>query len=133
MAKIFLTILFFGLTVAGSAANAYQPAYKCIVVEASRLSEDGLLEDWKYYIGAEFVVDKATGRMNGKLKNHGYFGEPKVIDPGGNEQALKVVTIYDAGFPAVDYLYIETFSSGYKKPFIFRDGSSVFNGLCEPY
>ena len=114
-------------------ANAFEAAYQCVVKDAKQLADDGTLEIWDYYLGAEFVVDRATGRMNGRLKNHGYFGEPTVIDPGSKEQALKVITVHDAGFPAVDYLYVGLFAEGYEKPFVFIKGQEVFSGACKPY
>jgi hypothetical protein len=114
-------------------ASAYVTAYQCVVKESKMLADSGVLENWDYGLDAEFVVDKGTGRMNGKLKNHGFFGEPTIIDPGSNEQAFKVVTIHDAGFPAVDYLYIKVFEEGWPKPFMYRTGSEIYSGTCVPY
>ncbi|MDB3923327.1 hypothetical protein N9359_04445 [Luminiphilus sp.] len=113
--------------------NAYEAAYQCVVKDAKQLADDGTLESLDDYLGAEFVVDRATGRMNGRLKNHGYFGEPTVIDPGSKDQAFKVITVHDAGFPAVDYLYVGSFAEGYEKPFLYIDGNKVFSGACKPY
>ena len=57
---------------------------QCAVKESKKLGDSGVLENWDYGLDAEFVVDKGTGRMNGKLKNLGFFGEPTIIDPGSN-------------------------------------------------
>ena len=113
-------------------ASAYETAYQCVVKESKTLADNGLLENWAFGLDAEFVVDKDTGRMNGGLTNHGVFGKPNVIDPGSNQQAFKVLTIY-SGFPTVDYLYIELFAEGWPKPFIYRSGSNIYSGTCVPY
>ena len=114
-------------------ANAYETAYQCVVKESKQLADDGTLESWDFYLGTEFVVDRATGRMNGGLKNHGYFGDPKLIDLGSTEQAFKVITVHDAGFPSVDYLYVKSYAEGYEKPFVFRTNGDVLSGTCKPY
>lgn len=110
--------------------------YKCTVLEAKQLSNAGKMEVSKFtkqYIGKEFVVDKKTGRMTGQVKNHNFNGEPKVLDQGSAQQAYKAITIFSP-FTTVDYLYIQAFAEGPKKPFYFIDlGDNILTGTCENY
>ena len=114
-------------------ANAYETAYQCVVKESKQLADDGTLETWDYYLDAEFFVDKATGRMNGKLKNHGLHGDPTVIDPGSDQQALKVISVHEHEWHSVDYLHVKSFAEGPEKPFVFSSGTEVYSGTCKPY
>lgn len=115
-----------------SAATAFD--YKCVVRYAYNLSHDGDLKltDWaKMYLGGEFVIDRATGRMIGVLANHNANGEPKVLDPGSPSQAYKVITVYKP-LITVDYLVVQEFLNQPRKPFFFVSGftMTVVSGQC---
>ena len=120
------------LTVATTLASAYQTAYKCVVKESKMLKDDGFLEEFDYYKGKEFIVDKATGRMNGGVTNHNANTAPNVIDPGGDQQAYKVITTFGP-YTSVAYLYVAEFTEGYEKPFMHRKDGNLLSGTCEPY
>jgi len=133
----FLEIVVIIGLIAMSANAASADAYKCYVKNHKTLSDSGELVDFwgKETVGVmtkEFVVDKQTGRMSGELKNHNAFGEPQVLDLGGARQAYKVMTIYQP-LTTVDFLYVQEFASGSKKPFFFTTGTMHHTGLCEHY
>jgi len=109
--------------------------YKCVIGKAYELSDSGDLKVSalaKGYIGAEFVVDKGTGRMIGLISNYNASGKPAVLDPGGNDQAFKVITVYKPK-TTVDYLQVHEFRDEPKKPFLFVTNWTVLSGVCIPY
>lgn len=118
------------------AATAKPIAYKCVINESKHLSDRGALESQSRLLNEDFVVDMSTGRMNGALRNHSPGYEPEIVDEGNGEQAFKVVTIHKSrplDFGAVDYLYVKTFHESHEKPFIYREYSEVYTGLCTAY
>ena len=129
--KIILVFLFLA---APGLAHAID-AYKCTVLDASGLNDDGRLGSTSFtgwYLDKEFVVDKGTGRVKGGLSNNNGYGQPQVLDYGSVSQAFKALTIFKP-FITVNYLYIEEFHDGNEKPFMFIDGNQVFSGKCVAY
>ena len=125
--SIFLSLLI----LMASPASMSQSAYKFVVSDAKRVSDDGTFSEWTYSIGKDFVLDRQTGRMSGAHTNHNANGQPNVIDYGSEDQAYKAVTIYEP-FTALDYIFVQEFS-GPAKPFIFLSGSITYSGLCTDY
>ena len=119
-----------------SATQSYADAYKCTVrstgdVDSSgRLLEDGAFAD--SYLGAEFVVDTVTGKMLGAVTNSNEYGTPTVVDPGSEDQAFKVVTIYRP-YTSLTYLTILVYEDGPEKTFLYVTGTSVMSGVCREY
>ena len=109
-------------------------AYKCVVESRLTLNDGGELENGEsgFYVGKDFVVDKATGRMSGILTNHGGFGQPTVKDYGSSKQAFKVVTEF-TGYTKIDYLFVKEYVEQDHKPFIFITSDEAFSGLCRDY
>ena len=116
------------------ANQASASAYKCVIEGRLKLTDAGELERVKsgFYVGKDFVIDRATGRMSGILTNHGSFGQPEVKDYGSSEQAFKVVTEF-SGYTMIDYLYVQEFVEQRDKPFIFVTSDETFSGLCRDY
>ena len=109
--------------------------YKCVVKDATQLKDDGTQSEAKdvlVTIGDEFVVDKVTGRMIGRLSNHSMNRQPKVIDFGSDDQAFKALTIFEP-YVTVNYLYIEEYAQSFQKPFFFVEYQRYITGLCEPF
>ena len=120
-------------SIAGIANSA--EGYKCKILMAHGLSDDGRMIETNFsnlYVGREFVVDRGTGRITGKISNHNAYGEPKVLDRGSKAQAYKVITIYKP-MTTIAYLYIKEFADGSEKPFMFVDGSNIISGICGHY
>jgi hypothetical protein len=110
-------------------------AYKCTVKGGSNLTEAGRLDataSASAYVGAEFTLDRGTGRMSGALTNHGASGKPQVLDPGSTEQAYKAVTLFKP-FTSVDLIYVKEFADSPIKPFMFITGENVLTGTCVHY
>ena len=130
-----LLFFVFALTVC-SAANA-QDAYKCVILDYVQIQDDGTFGEpvLPPEIGADFVVDRGTGRMSGALNNHKSFAEPQVLDMGSSEQAYKAITVYGP-LVSVEFLYVEEFAESRQKPFFFvggLSGQTISSGLCEAY
>jgi hypothetical protein len=120
-----------------SASAASSSAYKCHIKSLKSLNDSGELVDFLHdeafeFMKKEFVVDRDTGRMSGATTNHGPYGQPRVIDKGSGEQAYKALTIVEP-FTTVDFLYVQEFAKGTKKPFFFVTGTKRYSGLCENY
>ena len=108
-------------------------AYECTVGNSSvKLGVGGELSRWTFRKGEKFVVDKQSGRMLGALSNHNAFGNPKVIDRGSEDQAYKVITVFEP-FTEINVLYVQEFRDGENKPFSFTDGGRTYTGLCKEY
>lgn len=125
------TLAFAAFFFACSLAAASE-SYKCVVTTAYVLTNKGKLETTglvKAYLGAEFVVDRETGRMIGIVSNHNAYGKPTVLDAGGGDQAYKVITIYRPKV-FVDFLLVHDFVDGVTKPFFFISGPQVLSGTC---
>lgn len=114
-----------------SAATASD--YKCVVRHAYTISGDGGLrtDPTNVFLGGEFAIDRATGRMIGILTNHNANGEPWVIDPGTRDRSFKVITVYKP-IISVDYLQVQEFADQPAKPFFFLKGifAMVVSGQC---
>ena len=94
--------------------------------------DDGNLADNDPYglAGKTFFVHRQSGVVRGSsISNSNSNGTPKVIDAGSSVQSFKVMTEYSP-MSSVDYLEIQEFSNGSKKPFIFYSIFSVYSGLC---
>lgn len=109
--------------------------FKCIIKDTVSPDSSGrLVEDafYKGFQGREFTVDRKTGRMIGALKNHEYYGEPKIINTGSEKKAFRVVTEYR---PSVkfEYLTVETYEDNEFLPFLFVSSSTIMSGTCSKY
>ncbi len=110
-------------------------AYKCKVIGGKEVQSNGNLEATGYtnhYTNTEFVVDKETGKVIGKLINSNPQGKPQVLDYGSPQQAFKVLTVYRP-IVSVDLLTINEFEESHDKTFLFQKGSTIFHGLCNPF
>lgn len=126
-------ILILWLTALNHAAAGID-AYKCRIYFSSDLQDDGVMRpsDFsKFYVGKEFIVDKETGRISGRISNHNASGQPQVLDYGSNEQAFKALTIYRPRI-SIDSIYIKEFQDSGEKPFLLMKGSTVYSGICMP-
>ena len=118
------------------ATNSYaSDGFKCVVKDARSPDQSGELKVDDFYItfvGKEFTVDRKTGKMLGALKNHEYYGSPKVLNTGSEKNSFRVITLYQ---PSVifDYLTVETYNEKSDMPFIFVSSSTVVSGVCSSY
>ena len=128
-----LTIGFLAILVGAPAFAA--DSYKCTVISASGLDDDGELSssNWtELHQGKEFVLDVATGRMIGEVTNSNARSEPEILDPGSDDQSLKVITVFGPNV-YIDYLLVRVYHEGDTKPFIFVTGETVLSGTCTEY
>jgi hypothetical protein len=75
---------------------------------------------------------KKTGEVFGDVMDA--LKNPTVISSGGEKNSYKVLWIQKAVSKTgafVDYLNIDEFVKGEKKPFGFFSGSLLLTGLCE--
>ena len=69
--------------------------------------------------------------MGGPIANHNNAGQPQVLDPGSDEQAFKVLTIYRP-YTSVAYLQIDSYTESREKPFLFVSSTAgVITGTCQ--
>jgi hypothetical protein len=113
---------------------AVEKTYRCEVLSDAYIKGNGELDILKDSprVGQEFAVVKKTGEVVGDVMDS--LGKPKVIASGSKGNAYKVIwTQQSAGKSGVfvDYLSIEEFSKGTKKPFGFFSGALLMTGVCE--
>jgi len=126
--SIFSVTSFSGNTI--GATNSYQ----CQITSDATIGDDGniAIHPKSLNLGKKFAVDRKTGVVIGDV--FFTFGEPKVFAVGSKDNAFKVIWIKNAGGSNgmfIDYLSIEEFAKGDKKPFAYFTGSQITSGLCE--
>ena len=112
--------------------------YHCVIERVSLIEGDTTsiyeVTD-RYYVGKEFTVDRATGLMEGTLKNS-YITKPTIVDPGSAESGYKVMGTLtkeesSGGRTNIFALTILENITGEQKPFVFLHNEAVFFGLCK--
>ena len=113
---------------------ANEKTYRCEVLSDAYIKSNGelsLVQD-SPRVGQEFAVVKRTGEVIGDVMDS--LKNPKVIASGSKGNSYKVVWIQKSegkNGAFVDYLSIEEFASGGKKPFGFFSGGLLMTGVCE--
>jgi hypothetical protein len=104
--------------------------YKCKTEKSYGVSDSGTLKE-KWYKGAPFTIDRATGEYRSFALNANF----EVIDKGDKDTSFRA--IYNGGWRHYPYMLIVVeFSDSSKKPYIFTSGASdgmVSTGLCEKF
>ena len=126
------TILLATLTPIG--ANAVPGIYQCQVVSDAYIKSDGSLDILKdsSRIAQTFAVIKKTGVVIGDVMDP--LKNPKVLSMGGEKNSYKVIWSQKAASKDgvfFDYLNVDEFVKGSKKPFGFFSGSLLLTGYCE--
>jgi hypothetical protein len=116
------------------AVLATEKTYRCEVLSDAYIKSNGELDIVKDSprIGQEFAVIKKTGEVIGDVMDS--LKNPRVLASGSKGNSYKVIWVQkSAGKNGafVDYLSIEEFASGGKKPFGFFSGSLLMTGVCE--
>jgi hypothetical protein len=115
-------------------ALANEKTYRCEVLSDAYIKSNGelsLVQD-SPRVGQEFAVVKRTGEVIGDVMDS--LKNPKVLASGSKGNSYKVVWIQKSegkNGAFVDYLSIEEFASGSKKPFGFFSGGLLMTGVCE--
>ena len=113
---------------------ANEKTYRCEVLSDAYIKSNGelsLVQD-SPRVGQEFAVVKKTGEVVGDVMDT--LMNPKVIASGSKSNSYKVVWIQKSeGKNGVflDYLSIEEFGNGSKKPFGFFSGGLLMTGVCD--
>ena len=125
--------LVFSLLISNSVL-ANEKTYRCEVLSDAYIKSNGelsLVQD-SPRVGQEFAVVKKTGEVVGDVMDT--LKNPKVIASGSKSNSYKVVWIQKSeGKNGVflDYLSIEEFGNGSKKPFGFFSGGLLMTGVCD--
>ena len=122
---------------ASSAGALAQAGYQCVIerLESAEVPSEKLRAyRERLYVGKQFSVDRASGRMLGALSNS-YVTNPQVIDWGSKGNSYKVVTTLrlheGAGRGSNVYvLTINEYVTGVEKPFVFLENDDVYFGKC---
>jgi len=128
----YLTLVFSLLISHSVLAN--EKTYRCEVFSDAYIKSNGelsLVQD-SPRVGQEFAVIKKTGEVVGDVMDT--LKNPKVIASGSKSNSYKVVWIQKSegkNGAFVDYLSIEEFGNGSKKPFGFFSGGLLMTGVCE--
>lgn len=125
----FIVMIFTPLT-----SHAAPGVYQCQVVSDAMIKADGTLNIVKDSprVDQKFSVIKKTGEMVGDVMDSHKI--PKVLALGGENNSYKVVWTQKASGKNglfIDYLNIDEFVRGAKKPFGFFSGSLLLTGFCE--
>lgn len=128
------TLFFMAAVVAPLQAYADPHFYQCQVMSDAYIKADGSLDVLRDSprVGEKFTVIKGTGEVIGDVMDA--LNNPKVIPSIGGKYSYKVIWEQKAegnGGAFVDYLNIDEFVKGKKKPFGFFSGSLLLTGLCE--
>ncbi len=121
-------------TLTSLGAYAAPNLYQCQVLSDAYIKNDGTLDISKDSprIGQAFTVIKKTGEVIGDVMDP--LKNPKVLSMGGERNSYKVIWNQKAtGKNGVflDYLNVDEFVKGTKKPFGFFSGSLLLSGYCE--
>lgn len=113
--------------------------FKCQVKESMTLADNGVMEKSsnvaKMNNGKEFTVNRSTGIITGGGFINSMSGRaPEVLDAyDPSQNSYKAITIYKPNY-TVDYLEINEYVKGEKKPFIFKAAwGSIVTGVCVYY
>ena len=128
------TLFFMAAVVAPLQAYADPHFYQCQVMSDAYIKADGSLDVLRDSprVGEKFTVIKGAGVIIGDVMDA--LNNPKVIPSIGGKNSYKVIWEQKAegsGGVFVDYLNIDEFVKGKKKPFGFFSGSLLLTGLCE--
>jgi hypothetical protein len=134
MNKCSIVLSFIGAALISPGIFAAEKFYRCEVLSDAYIKTNGglaVVQD-SPRVGLEFVVIKKTGEVVGDVMDS--LGKPKVIASGSKGNAYKVIWPQQSAGKSgvfVDYLSIEEFSKGTKKPFGFFSGALLMTGVCE--
>ncbi len=130
------SVFFFliGTALMSQGVFAAEKFYRCEVLSDAYIKTNGelaVVQD-SPRVGLEFVVIKKTGEVVGDVMDT--LKNPKVLASGSASNSYKVIWTQKAegknGF-FVEYLSIEEFVKGSKKPFGFFSGGLLMTGVCE--
>lgn len=108
--------------------------YQCQVISDAYIKSSGALDVLRDSprVGAKFTVIKGTGEVIGDVMDA--LNNPKVLASVNGKGSYKVLWEKNAAGnngAFVDYLNIDEFVKGKKKPFGFFSGGLLLTGLCE--
>lgn len=132
--KYFLLAFPFVLTFTPLISHAAPGIYQCQVVSDASIKPDGTLDIVKdsSRVAQTFTVIKKTGEIIGDVMDP--LKNPKVLALGSEKNSYKVIWTQKASGKNgvfMDYLNIDEFVTGTKKPFGFFSGSLLMTGFCE--
>jgi hypothetical protein len=113
---------------------ANETTYRCEVLSDAYIKSNGelsVVQD-SPRIGQDFAVVKRSGEAIGDVMDS--LKNPKVLASGSNGNSYKVIWVQNSAGKNgafVDYLSIDEFASGSKKPFGFFSGGLLMTGFCE--
>jgi hypothetical protein len=113
---------------------ANEKTYRCEVLSDAYIKSNGELDIVKDSprVGQEFAVIKKTGEVVGDVMDS--LGKPKIIASGSKSNSYKAIWTQKSSGQSgafVDYLSIEEYVAGNKKPFGFFSGGLLLTGVCE--
>ena len=132
-------ILFISFVLFTSYTNAFQfKAFKCNVLDTVGVNKDGRLDDksgWVHlYKGKEFIVDRETGRVLGKIINNFDVNySPEVISKGSSKVPFKAINLYNKSYDHISYLQVDTRFDYHPYPFHFYTERGFVTGTCVRY
>jgi len=132
--KYFLFAFSIVMTFTPLVSYAAPEIYRCQVVSDAIIKADGALDIVKdsSRVNQSFTVIKKTGEIIGDVMDP--MKNPKVLALGSEKNSYKVIWTQKASGKNgvfLDYLNIDEFVKGAKKPFGFFSGSLLLTGFCE--
>ena len=126
--------LLIGSVLLSQGAFAAEKVYRCEIFSDAYIKTNGelaIVQD-SPRVGQEFAVIKKTGEVVGDVMDA--LKNPRVLASGSASNSYKVIWTQKAAGKNgvfVDYLSIEEFVAGSKKPFGFFSGGMLITGVCE--
>ena len=132
--KYFPFVFSIVMTCTPLASYAVPGIYQCQVMSDASIKPDGTLEIVKdsSRVNQSFSVIKKSGEIIGDVMDP--LKNPKVLALGSEKNSYKVIWTQKASGKNgvfLDYLNIDEYVMGAKKPFGFFSGSLLLTGFCE--
>jgi len=110
--------------------------FVCDALSVAELGGTGTLEDTNFTKAvamhqSRFAVDRKTGVVAGGPFATVDATDGRILSPGTEQEALKIVWLANAPYSSLKYLWVRVYAEGPKKPFLGVSGDMVITGTCE--
>ena len=121
---------------ASATVYADENLYVCDALSVLEINDAGALEHSNFAKAvamhqSRFAVDRKTGIVAGGPFATVDATDGRILSPGTDQEALKIVWLSNTPFNQLRYLWVRAYAEGPKKPFLGVTGDMVITGTCE--
>jgi hypothetical protein len=105
--------------------------YACTVQFALAVGDDGVPEQAGAISakpGTRFIVDRTTGRFHGVEMFDNEGGDNVILAAGNSQMSFRLLSVVGL---RTNYLEVQEFMPGPRKPFLMVDYGDLYTGLCD--